>query len=644
MAIKFIPNGLLDISTDPSLLPQDTNGKSEFSGAMIRCKNLSLDDNGVAVTRKGSRKLNTTAVDQTVSRGTIEMNGDRYLFAGTKIYKNESSIATGLTSAIWRAILYNAYNVTTQSVFALNGTDRKRITGSTVAEWGIDAPTTAPTLAGIDYVITSTWEEENVTGGVKKFTVRKNGDTAVYSLRDDNDYVYGWEEFYADDSEDHPEVTTATNYAMFYFETADPARFRVTYTYCRKSDDTLECESNPYYPTADSDGVYDYSPMEIYQESGIKITWPASSDSQVTHVRVYRTLAGGVTLYYDSEYAVGDLAATLTKTDSALGSAAEFDHDRPPLGKIVIGPSFNGYVIILKDNLVYYCKANRPEYWPSTNYIEAGPPQFELTAAVLYNDRPYVMNRHEIYLIQGTGAASFFPYPTSSSTGAVFQEAVASVKGQGIYRVASDGIWLFNGAEDKKITEGRLSPIFRGETKGTLPAVNTTAIENCWLLYNRNKLYFGYPGGTSTVPDNIIVMNLQTGKISHYDYSKKFYFVAVDRTNERIIAVDNSGFIWELEDDSITTDHGTAISWELESKSFSDGVYKYFPRYAKYDVDVTNGTANGYVLLNDTAVQTHALTGSRQTKKRHVAGVTGDRLGVRVSGTGIAKIRQVEVE
>ena len=224
MAVKFIPNGILDISTDPSLLPQDTNGKMEFSGAMTRCKNLSLDDNGIAATRKGSRKLNATAVDQTVSRGTIEMNGDRYLFAGTKIYKNESSIATGLTSAVWRAILYNAYNVTTQSVFALNGTDRKRITGSTVAEWGIDAPTSAPTLAGIDYVITHDWEEENAIGAVKQFTDTKTGASFNY------DYVFGWEEFYAD-IEDHPEVTTATKYGTFYFDLNPPAQFQVTYAY-----------------------------------------------------------------------------------------------------------------------------------------------------------------------------------------------------------------------------------------------------------------------------------------------------------------------------------------------------------------------------------------------------------------------------
>ena len=42
------------------------------------------------------------------------------------------------------ASAYNAYNVATQNIFALNGTDRKRIVGSDVFEWGIDPPAAAP--------------------------------------------------------------------------------------------------------------------------------------------------------------------------------------------------------------------------------------------------------------------------------------------------------------------------------------------------------------------------------------------------------------------------------------------------------------------------------------------------------------------
>lgn len=622
MPVKFAPTGFLNISTDPSQLPAEVSGKSEFSGAMRRCKNLRLDDHGTASTRYGSSKVNSSAVDQTRAHLLLEMGGYRYLFAGEKIYRDETSIATGLTSAKWRGVLYNAFNVTTQSVFALNGTDRKRISGTTVAEWGIAAPSAAPTLAGIDYVITQDWEDDNVTGVTKQISTE--GVT--------NNYLYGWELHYAD-IENYPLITTSTYYPCFYFETNNLAAFGVKYTYCRKSGTTLECESNPS------------SAASFTQESGIKATWSASSDSQVTHVRVYRTLANGAIYYYAGEYAVGNLAATLTVSDSALGSEVETDHDRPPLGRVVAGPAYNGYCFILKDNLLYYCKANRPEYWPALYYVEAGAPQFDLKALAFYNGAAYVMNRHEIYMIQGTGQASFFPYPASAKTGVLSQEGMASVKGRGIYRVLPDGIWLFSGAEDVDITEETFGPIFRGESIGTLPAINQDFIEDCWLFFNRNKLYFAYPGGTATQPNNLIVTNVQTGKTAHYDYSTKFLAIAADRTNDRILAVDNAGFIWVLEDQDSDDDGGTAISWEIESKAFSDSVYKYFPRYAKYDVEVgSGGTASGYVLLNDSSIQTHALTGSRQTRKRHVAGSTGDRLGIRLSGTGSIKIHQVEVE
>ncbi len=618
MAIKFTPTGLLDIATDPSALPAQVGGKVEASGAMVRCKNLTTVDNGIAGTRKGSDVIGAATVAQTTPKLLIEHTGDRYLFSGTVLYKNEASIATGLTAAKWRGVLYNAYNVATQSLFALNGTDRKRITGSTVAEWGIEAPTAAPTVAGVDYVITYEWEEDEVTGLTKKLT---QTDT-VNGL----EYIYGWEEFYADDAADHPAVTTDTTYSTYHFENNVVGTFGVKYTYCRKSGSVLECESNPS-PAA-----------TMVQYSGIKVTWVASSDSQVTHVRIYRTLRDDGVYYYDSEHTVGTLAAVLTTADGGLGTEVKTDNDRPPLGSVVVGPVFNGYCFILDDNLLYYSKANKPESWPALNYVEVGPPQFELTAAVFMGGILYVMNRNEIYSVQGTGSASFFPYPANAVTGAVSQEGVEAVKGYGIFRVASDGIWLFSGGEDKKFSQDRFDPIFRGETVHGVPAVNTTYIANCWLFQYKNFLYFGYPGASATLPNSLIVLNLQNMKASYYDYGQTFPCITVDRTNDRILAADNAGKVWQLE--TGTDDNGTAISWEIESKAFSDSLQKYFPRYAKYDVE---GTATGSILLDNAIKQTHSLTG-RETKKRHIAGVTGDRLSIRLSGSGSVTIRQVEIE
>lgn len=146
MTTIFNPTGNLNVSWDASDLPGERDGSNEVSGAMSRCKNLRLNQNGKLVTRDGSAKLNETAI-ATDAWWISEMTGDRYSFAGTSIYKNEVSHATGFTSAQWSAIHYNAYNDTTHTLFALNGTDRKRVDSTGVYEWGIDAPTVAPTLA-----------------------------------------------------------------------------------------------------------------------------------------------------------------------------------------------------------------------------------------------------------------------------------------------------------------------------------------------------------------------------------------------------------------------------------------------------------------------------------------------------------------
>jgi hypothetical protein len=627
MPIKFAPLGTLNIASDPSVLPAQVQGKMEVSGSMTRCTNLTLDEIGVAKTRDGSSKVNAVAMDETDSHLIMEMGGSRFVFSGTKIYEDESEIDSGLTSAKWRGVLANAFNVTNQSIFALNGTDRKRIEGSTVYEWGLTAPSAGPTLAGIDYVYTNrSWEADEVTGVTVQLTEDKTINATEYNI------IYPWEEVYDADpgfevTDTNPNISSSdTYYECYHFETSAIGAIQVKYTYVRKSGTTLESESDPSAAT------------NLNQESGIKVTWVASSDADVTHVRIYRTLANFSTFFYDSEHAVGNLSAALTTSDDSLGSEVETDHDRPPLGTVVFGPAYNGYLFILKDNRLYFSKNLRPEYWPPNYYIEVGPSQYDLKSIRFHNGVAYVQNAHEIYEIQGTTFDTFFPFPMSASTGAVSQEASLSVKNKGIYHVSQDGIWLFNGSDDRKISEPEFDSIFRGETKGSIPAVQN--IEESWLFEYRDKLYYGYPSLSGGYPDNLLVTNLETNRTEHYDYGQTFRTITADRTNNRILAVDDSGYVWVLEDTSVTTDDGTAIAWQIQSKEYSDQLYKYFPRYAKYDVD---GTATGTVLLDGSSHQTHSIT-SRNTKKRLITAGTGDRIAVKVNGSGTVTVREVEVE
>ena len=84
--IVFKPIGSLDITTDPCDLPDE---------GMQRCKNLRMDENGVLKLRDGSYKLNSTAMAGTMDF-IIEQGGNRYVFGGQYIYKNESLISTGI--------------------------------------------------------------------------------------------------------------------------------------------------------------------------------------------------------------------------------------------------------------------------------------------------------------------------------------------------------------------------------------------------------------------------------------------------------------------------------------------------------------------------------------------------------------------
>jgi len=159
MPIKFNPTGFLDINTEASDLPSERREKVEGSGAMRRCTNLVLDQDGIAKTRYGSTKINETPYADTCDL-LIEHEGARYEFCGDTIYRNETSLVTGLTDARWSALRYQPYNATAENIFAMNGTDMVRIDGTTVAGWGADAPDNAPeALNHVDAIYTYDWEK-----------------------------------------------------------------------------------------------------------------------------------------------------------------------------------------------------------------------------------------------------------------------------------------------------------------------------------------------------------------------------------------------------------------------------------------------------------------------------------------------------
>jgi hypothetical protein len=259
-------------------------------------------------------------------------------------------------------------------------------------------------------------------------------------------------------------------------------------------------------------------------------------------------------------------------------------------------------------------------------------------------DMLYVLTNRDLYLITGSITAGFTVVKQHCKAGSKARGASLGVPGVGIFHLGYDGIYLLAGSDDQKVTEQRFDPTFNGTTVGSLNCLYRTNIANCLMCVYKNHLYFLYPSGTATYCTDALVINLATQKTVHYSLGQVITAIAYDRYNERLIATDTSGYAWVLEYASSYLDGAAAISWQIETKAFADQMYKYFPRYAKYDVYLNTGsTATGTIYLNEASVQTHTLA-SRSTKKRLIAGCTGDRLSVKVNGTGEASVYMVEVE
>jgi hypothetical protein len=557
MGILWKPTGELNIATSPSDLPEEGGGNDSISYAMTRCKNMSLVADGKAVTRPGTTNLHN--LSGAIPSFIVEQNGVVYSFAAA-IYRGPTSIASSLNDSQWSAIKYNQYNDTDRQIFALNGSDRKRINGSTVYDWGITPPDTIPTI-----------------------TTSGTGLTGSYNVK---------------------------------------------YTYCRKVGVTVVSESNPSDPAAAN---------QTLSNQGLSVTWTASTDAQVTHVRIYRTLTSGTSNYFhDQDVAIGTVTVVTTTTDANLGSKIAIDHDRPPAsGSVVAGPFYNGTVFIGAGNLLYYSLTKQPEYFPALNYVEIGQPQFPINAITLADGNVYVETTERIWLIQGTIAGTFNPVPLETLTGAPNLFGAVGVKGLGLYHIGDDGLYVFTGGRDRKMTQGNFEPIFRGNATNNMAAVY---VSSRWLHQFENKLYFHYGNG------KMLVFNMDNSKWEYREYDVRLTCPCTDQENKRLLAGASDGMVRVLEDHSATKDSGTAFDWEVQSKDFFLQTRAHFPRFIKYDVE---GTATGTLILDDDVHQTHALSVDRSVKQRHVKTGNGERAAIRINGstsTGAATVWAVEFE
>lgn len=431
-----------------------------------------------------------------------------------------------------------------------------------------------------------------------------------------------------------PTVTAAAGGSM-----AD-GDYYYKYTYARYIAGTLVHESNP-------------SPVSSVVTLGggnnqVSFTGTAPSDTQVTHINVYRTFVNGPSgsdeYFFDQSITLPTVTATSTNTDAQLGSLVETDNDPPPTTGLtsIAGPGAYNTIFVAYSNIIAFSKGNRPEAFPPDYEIEVGVPFQTIQALIDWAGLVYVFTKTAVFFIQGTDADSFFPIRTQASRGLIARKAVVATE-KGILYLAYDGVYAFNGQSEVKLTADKVDPLFRGETINTLAPINRDAIDACWMVYYNGKMFMGYPTATETVPDKVLVYDFEEFKFSVYDYSLNLVSAFVDSDNQRLLVGDSDGTIWQLETGE--NDGGSSFQFRIRGKELT-GLGQQAPAFVR--LDVTNEDANSVAVrfLSKMATQhTITLTDSEEHKRRVIGPSHYDSLQLEIESqvTGRVSVGPTEL-
>lgn len=415
--------------------------------------------------------------------------------------------------------------------------------------------------------------------------------------------------------------------------------FYYRYTYIRKIGSTLVAESNP------SSASTVASPADDV----VTVTWTASSDSQVTHVRLYRTLNGGGATsndyYYVTEVAIGTVTYPDSTADSALGVLIEVDNDIPAITSMtgIAGPGAFNCIFIASGNTVYYSKPGRPESFPALYYFTVGTPNDTIMALVDWAGLVYIFTKTAVYLVQGTDPDTFFPVKTMAARGLSARHAIQATE-KGIIYLSYDGLYAFNGQAEVCLTRDKVDPLFRGETVNSISPINIEQIANCWLAYFNGRAFLGYPDSTYTTPNKVLVYDFDSFKFSIFDYSLQFRSVFVDIFNNRLLAGSTTSLLLRLETGE--DDNGSAFTFKVRSKDLA-GLAQVAPSLVRYDI--SNSGLNSIIiryLSNGTTSYSHTIADNETHKRRIVQGVSLDspQLEIESSVTSRISVGVIELE
>ena len=373
--------------------------------------------------------------------------------------------------------------------------------------------------------------------------------------------------------------------------------YTVSYTYVRKVGSAIAHESNPS-PTS--------AAVNILSTDLAVSNLVASTDPQVTHIRLYRTVSGGSVRLFDQELTNGTTTATSSVADTGLGAAVETDNHVPPVAPWITPHQEHMFFLDpANPNYLWWSKRFRPESVPTTNYIVIGTISEPLVGMVSMVGLLGVFTAKTKYRVLGNETSGFVHQEALSSRGTPAPQA-ALVTEKGCIFPARDGLFRTNFVQEDEELSGLIAPLFDGRTvNGYLP-INWNAAATMSLAYYKSRLYFAYPSGDQGSPDMVAVYSFHTNQ--WYFYQMNVDSLYVEEETDQLFA-GQGDVVTALE--SGMDDLGQPITMIVEpaNRDFDDQFLRKRFDYVRVDADVQHGSILCEVYIDDIRVRRLLLTG-----------------------------------
>lgn len=635
----------------------------DFVGVNLRRDTVMIGDNelasasnvdfyaepGVIRPRAGTTLL--TALVLSIKRLGKLFGGARYARAGTVVYADSTSIVTGLTGDFTTFTAYRPLNDTTMFMFIADSSAmNKHRTSSGATKWGIDPPdgSTVPYY----YAYTSSADLPNETSlgwyttsstrfidpGYKFTTL-----STVQSIECVFIWEYEWKEGgtapFTNASSAGVETYTGLSGAVTL--TAGPAgsltgAYSFRYTYARMENSVVMHESNPS-PVVTA--------LTVTATSILISGFITPTDAQVTHIRLYRTTAGGASYLFDQNIAVGVISAFSSQADTALTDILETDNDVPPLANWCWNHLENVFLVqdTANPHYVWFSKRFLPESFPPENFIEVGSPNDPIQCGVSHAGACGLFTRTTKYSILGNDTSGFAPQEAASHRGTPCPNTVC-VSEFGVIFVARDGVFstTFNGV-DVKLSE-TIESLFLGQTVNGYAPINWDDADEFSGAVYKGRYFFNYCSTDADSPNITAVYNFS---LQHWS----FYDLPITALNweegvDLLVAGDVDGDVFTME--TTTADQFADIALSAVTKDFActEGatVWKLF-QWLVIDADTDGETVTVSLYVDDTLRGTFSLSTSKRTTQTFdtQGGALGHRWRVQFDYTGqlTPKIYQV---